>query len=387
MGAERPLGAVLTAAGRSIRMGRWKPLLPVGGVPLLETGIRALRAGGVQRIYVVTGHRAEELRPLLARLGAEEVHNPDYARTDMFASVRLGLERAAQDCGAVFLLPGDVALFRSHSVRTMEQLRRARGAELVIPRFRGERGHPVLLSPACIAHALAWSGAGGLRGALDAFSGPREHADLPDPGLLLDADTPADFQRLLDYRRVRGIPNRALCMDLLAWAGTPPEVVRHCEAVARTALALAEAVNAEGGRLSTRLVLAGALLHDIAKKSPRHDRAGAELLRMLDCPAPAAIVQAHMTLPPGAADRLDARSLVYYADKITWGTRRVALADRFAGLEARFAGAPAALAAARRRYADARRVEDRIRQAGGFPQSTPQLHGPPSWLAQPVPPT
>ena len=51
------LGAVVSAAGRSSRMGDFKPLLPVGGLPLLETAIRALQAGGAEQIWVVTGHR------------------------------------------------------------------------------------------------------------------------------------------------------------------------------------------------------------------------------------------------------------------------------------------------------------------------------------------
>ena len=165
MGTEDRPGALITAAGLSSRMGEFKPLLPVGGVPLLEAGIRALRAGGVGPVYVVTGYRAADLRPLLARMDAVEIHNPRYAETDMFASVRLGLERAAADCGRLFLMPGDVALFRAYSVHAMDEAQREHDAGLVIPTCRETPGHPVLLGRDCIAHVLRHNGTMGLRGA------------------------------------------------------------------------------------------------------------------------------------------------------------------------------------------------------------------------------
>ena len=353
------LGAVVSAAGRSSRMGDFKPLLPVGGLPLLETAIRALQAGGAEQIWVVTGHRAAELRPLLERTGAREVYNPAYADADLFASVRLGL-RAAAGCGRILFLPGDVALFRPHTVRTMA----ARQADLVLPRCRGETGHPVLLGAACAGYVLDYGGPGGLRGALAHVPGRREILDVPDPGILLDADTPGDYRALLDYAAGRAVPDRAGCLEILAWYGTPAGVIAHCEAVADTALALCAAVNRAGGRLDPRLVQAGALLHDVAKGAPYHDRAGEALLRELDCPAVAALVGAHMALPPGGEDLLDERALVYYADKVTQGTRRVTLEERFARSGRRFGDDPAALAAAGERRRSALRVERNLRALG-----------------------
>ena len=360
---DRP-GALITAAGLSSRMGEFKPLLPVGGVPLLEAGIRALRAGGAGPVYVVTGHRAAELRPLLARAGAVEIHNPRYAVSDMFTSVRMGLERAAADCARLFFLPGDVALFRSYSVHAMDQAQRERGAGLVIPTYRGTTGHPVLLGRDCIAHVLRHDGTMGLRGALDRYSGRRELLPLPDPGLLLDADTPEDYRRLLRCYRRRAIPGREDCMEILTWFRTPPDTVAHCEAVARTALELAAGYNASGGTLNLRLVRAGALLHDLAKGHPDHARAGEAVLRALECPAVAAVVGAHTDLPSGALSPLDERAVVYYADKVTRGTQTVTLEERFSPALDRFRGNPAALAGVQVRLQTARRVEEALRGAG-----------------------
>lgn len=199
-------GALVAAAGLSSRMGDFKPLLQMAHGSLLETGLRALRAGGAGKIFVVTGYRAGELSPILAAANACEVFNPSYESCDMFFSVRLGLERAARVCDRLFFLPGDIALFSSRSLIAMNRCMTDSGADLVIPQYRGRSGHPVLMGEACMRHVLRHNGEKGLRGGLETFTGNTVRLELPDPGLLLDADTPRDYERLLSYERRRNAP-------------------------------------------------------------------------------------------------------------------------------------------------------------------------------------
>ena len=76
-----------------------KALLPWRGQSLLEHQVWALREGGVDRVVVVVGHRAEELIPLVeSRKGAAWVLNPDYMQGKT-TSIRTGL--SALDADAV----------------------------------------------------------------------------------------------------------------------------------------------------------------------------------------------------------------------------------------------------------------------------------------------
>lgn len=62
--------AVILAAGRGTRMGaltaqRPKPLLSVGGRPLIEHILLGFRAAGIERAVVVTGYRGEQIEAAL----------------------------------------------------------------------------------------------------------------------------------------------------------------------------------------------------------------------------------------------------------------------------------------------------------------------------------
>jgi Predicted sugar nucleotidyltransferases len=64
---------LIVAAGQGARLrekGESKPLIHVRGVPLIEHAIQRARSAGVQRFYVVSGYRGDELRTELDRFSA-----------------------------------------------------------------------------------------------------------------------------------------------------------------------------------------------------------------------------------------------------------------------------------------------------------------------------
>lgn len=85
--------AIILAAGRGSRLksitdDRPKCLVEVRGRRLLDIQIDALRGAGIADIAIVTGYRRE----MLARAAATEFHNPDWARTNMVASLACAAE-------------------------------------------------------------------------------------------------------------------------------------------------------------------------------------------------------------------------------------------------------------------------------------------------------
>ena len=88
----REAGALIVAAGRSVRMGDFKPLMEFKGETVIRRVVRSLKEAGASPIFLVTGYRGEDLRAHLTGEDIRFVENPDYAATQMFDSVKLGLE-------------------------------------------------------------------------------------------------------------------------------------------------------------------------------------------------------------------------------------------------------------------------------------------------------
>lgn len=99
--------------------------------------------------------------------------------------------RATQGAAGWLILPGDLPLIRSETLRDIASA--LQGAEAVVPTYRGQRGHPVGFSGACAVQLLALSGRQGAARVLAAH-GALELA-VNDVGCVTDIDTLADLQR------------------------------------------------------------------------------------------------------------------------------------------------------------------------------------------------
>lgn len=190
------IAAVVPAAGLSRRMGAFKPLLPLGGKPVIAHTVGCLQAAGVHDICVVTGYQAKALEGALSGLPVRLAHNARYFETGMLESIQVGL-LALPPFDAVFLLPGDMPAVHPHTFTLLIRAQAATGAGVVRPAYLGRHGHPPLLTPRVTRHLLAFRGKGGLRAALSPYARSAHTVETGDPGCLLDLDTPEDMQTLL----------------------------------------------------------------------------------------------------------------------------------------------------------------------------------------------
>ncbi len=202
MRKEGCVAALILAAGYSSRLGALKPLQPLGSSTFLEEAVLRFRGAGVDDIRVVTGHRAEELAPLVSRLGVRAVFNPDYGQ-GMFASVRAGVRSLESGTPAFFLLPVDIPLVKPHTLMALREARNQSGALIVYPCFQGQRGHPPLISSGCVVN-LPRECPGGLRAFLSRLGAAALDLEVADEAILWDCDTPEDYHRLQAYAAREG---------------------------------------------------------------------------------------------------------------------------------------------------------------------------------------
>ena len=192
-------GTVIVAAGLSSRMQKFKPMLSLGESSLIRHAIRTLLDGGIGDIVVVTGNKAPLLEEHLAGLPVRCAFNPDFATCEMIDSARLGFANIVPECKRIFFLPCDVPLFMPQTLSSLIAAMKEKCAAVVKPVCQGQPGHPILLDSSLLPHIAAYTGGGGLAGALRAYGKPVVHMECQDPGILMDADTPEDYEKLLDY--------------------------------------------------------------------------------------------------------------------------------------------------------------------------------------------
>lgn len=196
----RVVGLVL-AAGRSLRMGRPKQLLPLAdGRTVVEVVVERLRPH-VERVVVVVGHVAERVAAALAATDAQLVANPDVDR-GMLSSVRCGLQAAGDDCDGYLVCLGDQPSIRGPVLAALLEAVRRTGKGIAVPVCGGRRGHPVYLARRYRDAVLALGDDRGLNAVTGAHPEDTAEVEVDEAAVLEDMDTPADYER--ERRRAVG---------------------------------------------------------------------------------------------------------------------------------------------------------------------------------------
>lgn len=146
------------------------------------------------------------------------------------------------------------------------------------------------------------------------------------------------------------------CLKLLRAAGTPENVIRHSMAVEKQALRLSE-----GLALDRALLSAAALLHDIARAEPFHEKAGADRIAALGYERVASLIRTHTDLPKEAQNSICESSVLYLADKTVLGETPVTLQERFTGALNKCESTEA-VSAHKRRFATAEHIQSLIEE-------------------------
>ncbi|SDK37417.1 CTP:molybdopterin cytidylyltransferase MocA [Maridesulfovibrio ferrireducens] len=373
-------GLVL-AAGLSSRMGKLKATLPLDEGTVLSNCIRSLLDGGVADVFVVTGHKAEEVESEVHKLGMHTVYNPDY-ENGMFSSVIAGVKALPDDVSAFLVLPVDIPLVRSSTVRALTFEFKDSPADIIYPAFKNERGHPPLISAKLIPEILLHDGTGGLRKVLERHDSGARNKNMPDLGILHDLDTPEDYTTALKFSRNKRFPLPEECESLWELAETPQTTQEHCKAVAKAACTMAKALNSarrEGPLLDMDIVQSAALMHDVAKIRRNHEAKGGTLLAGYGFTGISDIVASHRDTKIDPTSPLTEKEIVFLADKLFEGSTLVTIKERYGKRISKWANDPDALKAIHGRLERAENLLTRYENEAGIKTSellTSPAHSP-----------
>lgn len=179
-------------------MGRDKALLDYRGRTFLNH-LSYLALPRVDLLVVVLGHNADRIAAsVAASTRVRTVVNSDYDR-GMLSSLQRGLSEAAEAERILWMLVDHPAV----RGRTLDELLAAAegsAAPVAIPRYGGQRGHPIVLSHEVAAELLQLSPD---RSPQDVVRGHYDDAlflDVSDPGIVADIDRPPDYEDLTTVR-------------------------------------------------------------------------------------------------------------------------------------------------------------------------------------------
>ncbi|MET0622912.1 MAG: nucleotidyltransferase family protein [Pyrinomonadaceae bacterium] len=196
--------AILLAAGRSRRMGAFKPLLPFGGLTVVEACVEALCEAGAGEVVVVVGHRGEEVRAALAHARGVRFAVNDAPESEMGVSVAHGVEALSGEAGTALVALVDHPAVPPDEIRKLIEAWRRTGARLVVPEWEGRGGHPVLVDLAYREELLTLVPEKGLRALFDAHRAEVLRLPAGSPYVTRDMDTRDEYVAL--HTEVFGVP-------------------------------------------------------------------------------------------------------------------------------------------------------------------------------------
>jgi CTP:molybdopterin cytidylyltransferase MocA len=190
------IAGLILAAGESVRMGTPKATLAYRGRTFLETIVQTLGEAGIERIVVVLGQRAEEIQRQVKIEQAQIVINPDY-RVGQTSSLQVGLRALLADKPeAVLLCLVDHPAVGTETVRRIVAASCQGVAPVVIPTYRGRRGHPVLIGRQVFDELLRLASDAGADSVVRRYRPATQFVEVEDEGVVIDVDDPESYRRL-----------------------------------------------------------------------------------------------------------------------------------------------------------------------------------------------
>jgi len=188
--------AVVLSAGESSRMGRPKALLPIGGQTFIERIVAALKQAKVGKIIVILGHNASELRAEISQLPVEILINTDY-KLGQLSSLQLAVQRLQSeiDCDGMLVHLVDHPYLVPSLIEEMIRRFYDTKKPIIVPKFHGKRGHPVIFSRDLFAELLNAPMDQGAKAVVNAHRAETLEIDTEEEGIAVDIDTPELYQQ------------------------------------------------------------------------------------------------------------------------------------------------------------------------------------------------
>lgn len=189
------LAAVILSGGASRRMGSPKALLPYQGRPFLEHLLDVAKHPSIGARRVVLGPDAEAISAQVMLAPDEAVINLNWERGQL-SSIQAAIRSLPPDTDGILLCPVDHALISESLVSELIDAFEKTRSAIVLPLYRGRRGHPVIFAARLYAELLNAPEEKGARAVV--WAHPEEVSEVPtnEEGCVLNLNDPEAFAKI-----------------------------------------------------------------------------------------------------------------------------------------------------------------------------------------------
>jgi molybdenum cofactor cytidylyltransferase len=192
------LAAVILSAGASSRMGRPKALLPYREGTFLEHLIEVTRDPRIGVTRVVLGAGAEVIRAIAKLESSIVALNPAWEQGQL-SSICAGLRSLdGVDIDGIVLCPVDHPLVSALLVNELVERFYSEKKAIVLPTYKGRRGHPVIFSKALFSELLAAPADMGARAVVWAHAADVLEVPTDEEGVTLNLNDPEMLKRAIE---------------------------------------------------------------------------------------------------------------------------------------------------------------------------------------------
>lgn len=192
------VSVIVLSAGESRRMGSLKQLLPFGHKTVIETVLDNFLQANLDEIIVVLGHQAEQISKVIGKK-AKLVINERY-KDGMLSSIQCGIKATDENTEAFLIGLGDQPFIHASVISML--LEHLSGKGIVIPRYNGKRGHPIIISAKYREEISHLDPNVGLRQLVYEHEDDLVCVNVPSDDVIRDMDYPEDYEHELKRSKI-----------------------------------------------------------------------------------------------------------------------------------------------------------------------------------------